>query len=123
MGVLVLGMVMVMVFIVPHLVSMAAFPLPRPDAPVMEEPWAVHQALVTVDFARESRVLTWLIGGLNYHKEHHLFPLICHVNYPGIAPIVEETCREFGVPYLAHGSFLAGIAEHYRWLKRLGRGD
>ncbi len=30
---------------------------------------------------------------------HHLFPNICHTHYPAIAPIVVETCREFGVPY------------------------
>ena len=30
---------------------------------------------------------------------HHLFPNICHTHYPAIAPIVVDTCREFGVPY------------------------
>jgi linoleoyl-CoA desaturase len=116
----VLGTVMVLVFIIPHLVAKADFPLPRPDTGRMEKPWAVHQALVTVNFARGNRALTWLLGGLNYHKEHHLFPLVCHVNYPAISPIVEETCREFGVPYNTHRTFWAGLAEHYRWLKIMG---
>ena len=30
---------------------------------------------------------------------HHLFPNICHTHYPAIAPIVVDTCREFGIPY------------------------
>lgn len=30
---------------------------------------------------------------------HHLFPNICHTHYPAIAPIVMDTCREFGIPY------------------------
>ncbi len=30
---------------------------------------------------------------------HHLFPNICHTHYPAIAPIVLQTCREFGIPY------------------------
>lgn len=120
---LVLGATMVLVFVVPHLVDKAEFPIPREDTGRMETPWAVHQALVTVDFARENRVLTWLLGGLNYHKEHHLFPLICHINYPGMSKVVEETCLQFNVPYHTHASFRAGIAAHYRWLKRMGRGD
>lgn len=30
---------------------------------------------------------------------HHLFPSICHTHYPAIAPIVQQTCKEFNVPY------------------------
>jgi linoleoyl-CoA desaturase len=119
----VMGIVLALVFVIPHLVENAEFPMPKKDTGRMERPWAVHQAMVTVNFAMRNPVLTWLLGGLNYHKEHHLFPLICHVNYPGMSKAVEETCREFGVPYHAYGSFFAGIAAHYRWLRRMGRAD
>jgi linoleoyl-CoA desaturase len=118
----VLGSVMVLVFVIPHLVADADFPLPTEGGRI-DRPWAVHQANVTVDFARHNRVLTWLLGGLNYHKEHHLFPLICHVNYPAISKVVEETCRQFGVPYKEARSFPAGIAAHYRWLRKMARED
>jgi len=118
----VLGMTMVLVFITPHMVPEADFPLPSGPERI-DRPWAEHQANVTVDFARDNRVLTWLLGGLNYHKEHHLFPLICHVNYPAMSEVVEQTCRDLGVPYKEHGSFLEGLASHYRWLRRLGRED
>jgi linoleoyl-CoA desaturase len=60
---------------------------------------------------------------LNFQIEHHLFPRICHVNYKAIAPVVEQTCCEFGVRYVSHPSFRAGIASHYRWLRRMGRPD
>jgi linoleoyl-CoA desaturase len=119
----VLGVAMVLVFIVPHLNGVADFPMPRADTGRMENPWMVHQAQVAVSFARHNRVLTWLVGGLNYHKEHHLFPAICHVNYPFMSKIVEETCREFGIPYKEHKSFPAGIAAHYRWLRQMGTAD
>jgi linoleoyl-CoA desaturase len=119
----VLGVVLVLVFITPHLVDKAEFPMPRLDTGRMERPWAVHQAMVTVNFSRGNRILTWLLGGLNYHKEHHLFPLICHVNYPALSEVVEETCRQFGLPYNTHRTFWAGIVAHYRWLRRMGRGD
>ncbi len=120
---LTLGVTMVLVFIVPHLSARADFPLPRADTGRMENPWTVHQTQVAVDFAKGNRVLTWLLGGLNYHKEHHLFPTICHINYPALSQTIEETCREFGIACKEHKSFPAGIAAHYRWLRRMGAAD
>ena len=64
--------------------------------------------------------MSWLLGGLNFQIEHHLFPRISHVHYPAIAGLVEQTCREFGIRYTAHRSFRAGIASHFRWLRRMG---
>ena len=119
----VLGALIVLIFVLPHLVEEADFPLPQPDTGRIAIPWAVHQAQCTLDFARHNRVLTWLLGGLNYHKEHHLFPLIFHTNYPAISKLVEETCRDFGIPYKEHKSFRAGIVAHYRWLRRMGMKD
>ena len=43
---------MVLIFIMPHLVREADFPLPRADTGRMDNPWVVHQALVDLDFAR-----------------------------------------------------------------------
>jgi linoleoyl-CoA desaturase len=74
-----------------------------------------------VDFARRSRVVAWLLGGLNFQIEHHLFPRISHINYPAISPIVEATCRDFGVRYTEHDSFGAGLASHFRWLRQMGQ--
>jgi fatty acid desaturase len=50
----------------------------------IDNAWAVHQVETTVVFARRSRVVTWLVGGLNFQIEHHLFPRISHVHYPAI---------------------------------------
>jgi linoleoyl-CoA desaturase len=117
------GMVLSVVFQVAHCVEEAEFPLPRADSGRVDRPWAVHQAETTVDFARHSGVATWLLGGLNFQIEHHLFPRISHVNYPAISTVVEATCREFGIPYAAHTSFRGGIASHFRWLRRMGTQD
>ncbi len=89
----------------------------------MEKGWAEHQVETTVDFARGNRLLSWFIGGLNFQIEHHLFPRICHVHYPALAPLVEETCREFGLPYTARETFRAGVGSHFRWLRRMGRSN
>ncbi len=122
-GVVILGTTMAVVFQLPHCVEMAKFPLPREDTGRIETPWAVHQAQATLDFGRPSRILRWPLGGLNFHLEHHLFPTICHIHYPAITKIVEQACRDRGVEYSEHRSFRAGIAAHYRWLKRMGRQD
>jgi linoleoyl-CoA desaturase len=114
------GVMLGVVFQLAHCVEEAEFPLPSPDTGRMETAWALHQLETTVDFARQSRFLSWLIGGLNFQIEHHLFPQICHVHYSEISPLVERTCREFGLKYMAQESLLAGIASHFRWLRRMG---
>jgi len=116
------GIMLAVVFQLAHCVEEAGFPLDD-GAGRMEKPWAVHQVETSVDFARHSRLACWLLGGLNFQIEHHLFSRICHVNYPAIAPIVEQTCREFGVSYHYNPTFAAALRSHYRWLRALGRGD
>ena len=118
---LVQGLTLSVVFQLAHCVEEAAFPLPRPGTARMPAGWAMHQVESTVDFARGNRLLSWFIGGLNFQIEHHLFPRICHVHYSALAPLVEETCREFGLRYSAHETFRAGVASHFRWLRRMGR--
>jgi len=122
-GVMILGGTMSIVFQLPHCVADADFPLPQGDTGKLETPWAVHQSNVTLDYARGNPIAGWLFGGLNFHKEHHLFPTVSHVHYPAISKIVEETCRDHGLPYREHKSFWTGVAAHYRWLRKMGRSD
>jgi linoleoyl-CoA desaturase len=117
----VLGSTLSVVFQLPHVVGQAEFPLPDPATGRMANARAVHQAQVTLDYGTGNPVLSWVLGGLNYHVEHHLFPTVCHIHYPAIAPIVEQTCREFGVKYAHHPSFFTGLASHYRWLREMGK--
>jgi linoleoyl-CoA desaturase len=119
----VIGVGMTIVFQLAHCVGEAEFPLPEADTNRMAAAWAVLQIETTVDFGRNSRVLTFLLGGLNFQIEHHLFPRVCHVHYPALSRVVEQTCREYGVRYAVHPSFAGGILSHYRWLKRMGRPD
>jgi linoleoyl-CoA desaturase len=114
------GVVVSVVFQLAHCVEEAEFPLPREGSASVENAWAIHQVETTVDFARGSRIESWLLGGLNFQIEHHLFPRVCHVNYPAISNLVQQTCREFGVRYREHSSFRAGLASHFRWLRRMG---
>jgi linoleoyl-CoA desaturase len=117
---LVLGTTLAAVFQVAHCVEEAAFPAPSVGTRRIERAWAVHQVETAVDFARSSRIVAWLLGGLNFQIEHHLFPRLSHVNYPAISKLVEQTCRDFGVAYTEHRSFREGVTAHLRWLRRMG---
>jgi linoleoyl-CoA desaturase len=114
------GFLLSVVFQVAHCVEEAEFPVPNATTGRVDRAWAIHQVETTADFARGSRIAAWLVGGLNFQIEHHLFPRVSHVNYPALSTIVEETCREFGVGYTAFPSFRAGLASHFRWLRRMG---
>jgi linoleoyl-CoA desaturase len=83
--------------------------------------WAAHQLSTTLNFANNKKVFSWLIGGLNFQVEHHLFPHISHIHYSKIAPIVEKTAHEFNMPYKSQNSFLKALASHGRMLYQLGR--
>jgi linoleoyl-CoA desaturase len=119
----VMGVAMSIVFQLAHCVGEADFPMPDPTTARLGDSWAVHQVETTVDFARGNWPLSWWLGGLNFQIEHHLFPRVCHIHYPAISRIVEETCREYGVRYQVHHTFGDGLVSHYRWLREMGRPD
>jgi linoleoyl-CoA desaturase len=101
-------------------VEKAAFPLPQKVTGRMKTPWAEHQVQTAVNYARSNPLLSWFVGGLNFQIEHHLFPRICHLHYPALAPLVEKTCQEFGINYQANETFRSAIASHFRWLRKMG---
>jgi linoleoyl-CoA desaturase len=88
----------------------------------MDSDWYTHQVETTVDFARDNRLLTWYLGGLNFQIEHHLFPKICHLHYPALSPIVEDVCRAHGVRHSSHPRMRDALRSHVRFLRRLGSG-
>jgi linoleoyl-CoA desaturase len=114
------GIVLTIVFQLAHTVDETSYPLPD-DLGVIHNNWAVHQLQTTVDFARDSKILTWYLGGLNFQIEHHLFPSICHVHYPAIAKIVESTASEFGIPYYHHPTLLSAVQSHLQALVKFGK--
>jgi linoleoyl-CoA desaturase len=116
------GLILSVVFQLAHVVEGTSFPLPDANGNIENE-WAIHQLNTTADFAAKSHLITFYVGGLNYQAIHHLFPRICHVHYPNIAPIVAQTAKEFGVPYLYYPTFWDALMSHMRMLKKLGRSE
>lgn len=114
------GFILTTVFQTAHVVTATDYPLPD-ETGSMENSWAIHQLYTTSDFAPKNKVLSWLIGGLNYQVEHHLFPNISHVHYPKIAKLVRETAEKYNLPYHVQPGFIHAVAEHGRMLRKLGR--
>lgn len=114
------GVTLATAFQLAHCTETAEFaPWPVTGEP-LAYPWAEHQLATTVDFAQDSWLVTWFIGGLNYQIEHHLFPKVCHLHYPAISKIVREVCEEQGIEYRVHPSMLAALRAHIVYLKRVG---
>ncbi|MCI5081974.1 MAG: acyl-CoA desaturase [Saprospiraceae bacterium] len=114
------GLILSCVFQLAHVMNETEFPLPD-DSGSIENSWAIHQLFTTVNFSKNSKIMSWFVGGLNYQIEHHLFPNICHVHYKDISDIVKRTAAEFGLPYHTEKNFVVALRNHASMLKSLGR--
>ncbi len=101
------------------MVELTTFPIPNEDSKIDQE-WAIHQVSTTANFSTRNKMLCWLLGGLNFQVEHHLFPRISHIHYPKINEFVKETCSEFNVTYNEYGSMFSALKSHLLHIKKLG---
>lgn len=115
------GLMLALIFQPAHVIEETDFPTPDNQSHQMADDWASHQLKTTANFAPKAWLLSWFVGGLNYQVEHHLFPTICHVHYKKIAPIVQETAKEFNLPYHSKKTFLEALSSHAKMLYDLGR--
>ncbi len=115
------GLFIAVVFQLAHVVESTHFPKPDEASNRIEQEWAVHQVSTTSNFATGNRFVSWLLGGLNFQVEHHLFPRVSHVHYPQISQLVKETCREFNISYLEYTSMHQAFYAHLRHLKSMGK--
>ncbi|MBS1680268.1 MAG: acyl-CoA desaturase [Bacteroidetes bacterium] len=113
------GFILAIIFQPAHVIDGTEYPMPD-DQGNLENNWAIHQLHTTTNFANKNKLLSWYVGGLNYQVEHHLFPNVCHIHYRNIAPIVEQTAKEFGLPYKTKETFLGALAAHAKLMKALG---
>lgn len=116
------GVIVCEIFMLAHVLESVDFPKPNPETNQVEDEWAIFQLKTTADFAPRNPILNWYVGGLNYQAIHHLFPQVCHIHYPQLAPIVSEVCEEFGVNYVVYPTFAEAIASNYRWIRLMAVG-
>jgi linoleoyl-CoA desaturase len=114
------SLVMATTFQLAHCVEEASFASPD-ELRAERRIWAVHEVETTVDFCPRNPVLTWMLGGLNFQIEHHLFPKVPHTHYPKIAEIVRRNCDKHGVRYSFHPSLGKALRSHFLHLRAMGR--
>jgi fatty acid desaturase len=66
-----------------------------------------------------SRLVDFVLGGLNYQIEHHLFPSMPRPNLRCAQPLVRAFCAQHGLPYV-EASLFGSYAEALRHLHGVG---
>ncbi len=115
------GFVLSLVFQLAHTVEDTQFPHANAATGLMEDEWAIHQIKTTANFANRNKLVSWLVGGLNFQIEHHLFPKISHVHYPAISKIIRSACEEYGIRYIEYPRVRLAVASHVAHLRQLGK--
>jgi len=114
------GFVISIVFQLAHTVEHTSFPMPDAVTGKLEDEWAIHQIKTTANFATDNRLVSWLVGGLNFQIEHHLFPKISHIHYPHISKIIRQACQEYGINYIEYPKVRYAVASHVAFLRDMG---
>jgi len=78
--------------------------------------WSIEQIRHSSDF-KIPYWLSFMIGGMNYQIEHHLFPTVHPRHYPALAEIVQAMCQAHDVPYNCHESWPSAIIAHFKFMK------
>jgi len=118
--VFVCGIAIAIVFQLAHVVEDAPFIDTLGEDTKIETEWAVHQLNTTFNFATKNKTVSWLLGGLNFQVEHHLFPKISHIHYPELNKILMKTCKEFNIAYNEFPSVASALRSHLMHLKQIG---
>jgi linoleoyl-CoA desaturase len=116
-----MGLILAIVFQLAHVVEKASFESVSENHKVIASEWAIHEVRTTANFAPQNKVISWLIGGLNFQIEHHLFPQNSHIHYPALSKIVQQQCELFGLPYNYYPTMRQAIYSHVRLMNKLGR--
>ena len=118
---LVAGFVLSIVFQLAHTVEHTHFPVPHEETGKLDDEWAIHQLKTTANFAPKNKFISWLVGGLNFQIEHHLFPKVSHVHYAHLRKIIKDACAEYGIPYIEYPKMRHAVVSHVSFLRQMGR--
>ena len=88
------SLVFVFLLVGTHFSDATDFPVVAADGSVGHG-WATHNLVTACDWAPHSRLAHFLVGGVNAHASHHLFPNVSHAHYRAIARIIEDTAANW----------------------------
>jgi linoleoyl-CoA desaturase len=115
-----MGLTLSLVFQLAHVVEKATFDVAGGTHKMIDSEWAIHEVRTTSNFAPANKVISWLVGGLNFQVEHHLFPQVSHIHYAALSKIVRQQCELFGLPYNSYPTVGQALYSHIRLMRRLG---
>ncbi|MGW7684840.1 fatty acid desaturase family protein [Kribbella sp. NPDC054772] len=80
------------------------------EMPEADSNWGhLEKQVLTSRNVNGGLVTDWMMGGLNYQIEHHLFPSMPRANLRFAQPIVRAYCEKIGMPYVS-----TGLIDSYR---------
>jgi len=79
----------------------------------------VRRQVLTSRNVTGSRLVDWLLGGLNYQIEHHLFPTMPRPNLRRAQPLIQAFCAHHDLAY-AEASLFGSYAQAVRHLHAVG---
>jgi fatty acid desaturase len=80
------------------------------EMPDSDTDWGhLDKQVLTSRNVRGGLVVDWMMGGLNYQIEHHLFPSMPRANLRLAQPMVQAYCDRIGMRYVN-----TGVVESYR---------
>jgi len=115
---MIMGIIFSVVFQLAHTVDTVQHPSVKDG--VNRDEWVIHQIQTTSNFGTNSRFLSVVLGGLNFQREHHLFPKTSHVHYPALSRVVKAVCDEHKVKYAETPKLFDALCSHYRFLRQMG---
>jgi fatty acid desaturase len=80
----------------------------------------LRRQVLTSRNVRGGRLTDFVLGGLNYQIEHHLFPSMPRPNLRHAQPIVREFCAHHDLPY-CETSLIDSYAQALRYLNLVGK--
>ena len=116
------GLTFALIFQVTHIYEGTHYPMPDDEGNI-ENNYAIHVMETTADFARKSRIGSWLMGGINIHVIHHIMPGVCHVHYPALTKILIKVANDHGIEYHENKTFGEALKKHMKMLKLLSKPD
>jgi len=87
---------------------------------MIDREWAIMQVQTCKDYSYESWIFTNMLGSLNNHSIHHLFPAMHHSHYQKLYPIVKQAAKEFNVPLPDVGNYYELIYDYIHHLWKMG---
>jgi len=83
-----------------------------------EDDWYAMQVEASTSI-QKSRFIMWLTHVISFQTEHHMFPCLGPKALLDVQPLVQQTCKEFGVQYNYLSSNRAAVISVYKQFKKL----